>query len=131
MANSDHESDVDLLALLALVHKSSPEDLREGHMAEALNALEGAHRKAARALRDLNTAGLRRKRLPPNAEEMRADVPTSTQTPAPAGPVVTDVNGDAGGACAPDITVQSGMGADIEVEQRTLTHIVRPNRGRR
>lgn len=151
VASPKNPDDIDIFALLAEVHGSSPEDLREGHVAQALNTLEATHRDAARGLRDLHTQGLRRARgtdAPqsastnngPSAAAARA-LPahrpaadgsgTAVAKPGASAPLPS---ADAPPAAAPDrpnIAVQSGTGADVQMDHRTLTHIVRPNRGRR
>jgi len=138
MADSHKPGEADLLALIAQIHGDSPSEQRESHVEAALTTLEATHRAAARALRDIHTVGARRERSPLLPSDGAAaggaqgpDVPVG-QEPAPsqeppsppkaAQPNLTHAEG---------VTVQSGEGAEVDLGQRTLTHIVRPNRGRR
>jgi hypothetical protein len=144
MADADKPDEADLLALIAQIHGSSPEEQRQSHVEAALTALEATHRAAARALRDLHVAGMRREpgALPAQAAAQPA---TMTDTTAADGaPPVTGAPLQGGPAPGPaaaqsppkagqpqNVTVQSGEGAEVDLGQRTLTQIVRPNRGRR
>jgi hypothetical protein len=140
MADADKPDEADLLALIAQIHGSSPEEQRQSHVEAALTALEATHRAAARALRDLHVAGMRRE---PGALPAQAAAAADT-TAAEAAPPVTGAPLQGGPAPGPaaaqsppkagqpqNVTVQSGEGAEVDLGQRTLTQIVRPNRGRR
>jgi len=141
MADPHKPGEADLLALIAQIHGGSPEEQRESHVEAALTTLEATHRAAARALRDIHTTGMRagHRALPPGdtglsaepepggagARQLPAQAPPEAAAPAPShGPKPNFTHQEG-------VTVQSGEGAEVDLGQRTLTQIVRPNRGRR
>lgn len=146
MVKHKNPEDIDIYALLAEVHGNSAEDLRDGRVADALNTLEATHRDAARGLRELHTQGLRRARgtdgaglsasraLPAHLAQAGDPKTSAEPSSVPAPAVATDTAKDASADDSKtmvNIAVQSGEGADVQLDHRTLTHIVRPNRGRR
>lgn len=132
MADSVKPGETDILALIAQIHGGSPEQKREDHVNRAISALEATHRQAAQAMQELKTQGLKKNRHPAPAG------PASKALPAAAAqqPVAPQNKGEAPGSEARKSSlepeaVQSGRGADVDIEPRSLTHIIRPNRGRR
>ena len=109
MADGSKIDEVDILGLLEQIYGGEPEALRERGLSRAVGALEDTHRRAALAMRRLETQGV------PPAAAPRAMLPVA----APAAETGSD-------APAKSIQVFSGDGAQVDVGHRTLTHIVRP-----
>lgn len=111
--------DEDLLAFIARMHQGDAMTQREAQLHEAVRALEGVHRQAAQSLKALGERGSRRPgppSTPPPAKSQATVVPE----PEPHH-LVSE---------AKPVDVVSGEGRELALDARTLTHIVRPGRGR-
>jgi hypothetical protein len=127
----------DILALIAQVHGGSEADVRDGQLEAAVGRLEQTHRQAARAMRDIETRGLKRARpQAPPASPVAPAAPAVSSGPPPgvaAAPAVQQAEAPEGEVPrdpATPVEVVMGQGADVDDGRRTLTHIVRPRGGR-
>ena len=113
MADGSQPEETDILRLLEQVYGGDPAALRERGLSQAVSALEDTHRRAALAMRRLETQGV--------------PAPASGAASAQKGAEAADESAQAApaGAAAP-VQVQSGDGAQVDMGHRTLTHIVRP-----
>jgi hypothetical protein len=111
--------DEDLLAFIARMHQGDAMTQREAQLHAAVQALEGVHRQAAQSLQALGARGSKRQGAP-------SLTPSAPESPGPEPAAEPEHQGPE----AEDLDVVSGEGREVALDARTLTHIVRPGRGR-
>ena len=123
MAAGPPEDD-DLLAFIARMHQGDAMTQREAQLLEAVKALEGVHRQASQSLQALGQRGSRRPDVP------RTPQPAAQPDPVPGPAAGALPHAEVEAPTTNPVDVVTGEGRELTLDARTLTHIVRPGRGR-